>query len=96
MVQFAADRLKDLGFELELRKVGSKPLKGADEVALPPVILGTRGNDPKKKTVLIYGHLDVQPAERVGICTIFGVFIEFLFLKNPKIRATVGTVNHFT
>ncbi|OXA59701.1 Cytosolic non-specific dipeptidase [Folsomia candida] len=64
MVQFAADRLKDLGFELELRKVGSKPLKGADEVALPPVILGTRGNDPKKKTVLIYGHLDVQPAER--------------------------------
>ena len=23
---------------------------------------GTLGNDPNKKTLLIYGHLDVQPA----------------------------------
>lgn len=26
--------------------------------------MGHLGKDPKKKTVLIYGHLDVQPASR--------------------------------
>ena len=29
---------------------------------LPPIILAKLGEDPKKKTLLIYGHLDVQPA----------------------------------
>jgi nonspecific dipeptidase len=29
---------------------------------LPPVLLAVLGNDPKKKTLAIYGHLDVQPA----------------------------------
>lgn len=29
---------------------------------LPPVLLGRYGSDPKKKTVLVYGHYDVQPA----------------------------------
>jgi nonspecific dipeptidase len=28
------------------------------------VIFATFGSDPKKKTVLIYGHLDVQPAKK--------------------------------
>lgn len=28
----------------------------------PPILLGHLGSDPKKKTVLVYGHLDVQPA----------------------------------
>lgn len=32
------------------------------ELPLPPALLGTLGKDPKKKTVLVYGHLDVQPA----------------------------------
>ena len=32
----------------------------------PPVLLGTYPQtfDPKKKTILLYGHLDVQPAQR--------------------------------
>ena len=29
---------------------------------LPPIILGNLGADPGKKTVCVYGHLDVQPA----------------------------------
>lgn len=29
---------------------------------LPPVVLGRYGNDPSKKTILVYGHYDVQPA----------------------------------
>ena len=32
------------------------------ELDLPPVILGTYGNDPAKKTIMVYGHYDVQPA----------------------------------
>jgi acetylornithine deacetylase/succinyl-diaminopimelate desuccinylase-like protein len=34
------------------------------DLQLPPVILGYLGKDPTKKTVCIYGHLDVQPANK--------------------------------
>jgi len=34
-------------------------------IDLPPVLFGKLGNDPSKKTVLVYGHLDVQPALKV-------------------------------
>jgi len=33
------------------------------DLKLPPVIFGKYGNDPKKKTLCVYGHLDVQPAK---------------------------------
>ena len=33
-------------------------------IPLPPVIQGTYGNDKTKKTICIYGHLDVQPAQK--------------------------------
>lgn len=33
-------------------------------VPLPPVLLGSLGNDSKKITICLYGHLDVQPAEK--------------------------------
>ncbi len=32
--------------------------------ALPPILLGEFIVDPKKKTVCVYGHLDVQPAKK--------------------------------
>eukprot|EP00158_Paraphelidium_tribonemae_P005133 Partr_v1_DN27181_c1_g1_i1_m15935 putative Metallopeptidase M20 family len=41
--------------------VGTQELEGKS-VQLPPVLLGTYGTDPKKKTLLVYGHYDVQPA----------------------------------
>jgi len=34
------------------------------ELQLPKVVLGRLGNDPNKKTVLVYGHFDVQPAAK--------------------------------
>lgn len=37
-------------------------LPDGSEIPLPPILLGKLGSDPKKKTVCIYGHLDVQPA----------------------------------
>ena len=34
------------------------------QVANPPVLLAAFGNDPAKRTVCVYGHLDVQPARK--------------------------------
>ena len=37
-------------------------LPDGSEIPLPPILLGKLGSDPQKKTVCVYGHLDVQPA----------------------------------
>jgi acetylornithine deacetylase/succinyl-diaminopimelate desuccinylase-like protein len=34
------------------------------EKEYPPILLGEFTSDPKKKTVCVYGHLDVQPASK--------------------------------
>ena len=39
-------------------EVGEERVK----VANPPILIGTFGADPEKRTVCVYGHLDVQPA----------------------------------
>lgn len=46
----------------ETRDLGYEDFPDGSKVPLPPVLLGHLGADPKKKTVCIYGHLDVQPA----------------------------------
>lgn len=62
MVRWTAKRLEGLGVDVSIRDVGEQKLFDGRKIPLPPVILATLGNDPKKKTVCIYGHLDVQPA----------------------------------
>lgn len=62
MIKWAEAQFKQLGATTELAELGSQKLPNGKEIPLPPVLLGSLGNDPKKKTVLIYGHLDVQPA----------------------------------
>lgn len=62
MVDWTAKKLEALGTNVELADVGVETLSDGRKIPLPKVILGQLGNDPKKKTVLIYGHLDVQPA----------------------------------
>ena len=62
MMKWAEVRLKNLGATTELADVGKQTLPDGNVIPLPPVLLGTLGSDSKKKTVLIYGHLDVQPA----------------------------------
>jgi acetylornithine deacetylase/succinyl-diaminopimelate desuccinylase-like protein len=44
----------------EAADVGTHVLDGKT-LKLPPILLGTYGNDPNKKTILVYGHYDVQP-----------------------------------
>jgi acetylornithine deacetylase/succinyl-diaminopimelate desuccinylase-like protein len=59
--------LKQLGAEnIELTDNGKQELPDGSSIPLPPIIFANLGSDPKKKTVLIYGHLDVQPANLVN------------------------------
>jgi nonspecific dipeptidase len=62
MIKWAEAQFKQLGASTELADLGNEMSRNGKEIPLPPVLLGSLGTDPKKKTVLIYGHLDVQPA----------------------------------
>ncbi|XP_068951058.1 cytosolic non-specific dipeptidase [Petaurus breviceps papuanus] len=62
MMEVAAANIRRLGGTTELIDIGKEKLHDGSEIPLPPILLGKLGLDPKKKTVCIYGHLDVQPA----------------------------------
>jgi nonspecific dipeptidase len=62
MVKHVETELQKLGCTTQLKDLGNQDLGEAGIVPLPPVLLAQLGNDPKKKTVCVYGHLDVQPA----------------------------------
>jgi Cys-Gly metallodipeptidase DUG1 len=62
MADFLESELKAL--DAVVRKVPLGKQAGTD-VDLPPVILAQVGNESKLKTILCYGHYDVQP---VGLC----------------------------
>uniref|UniRef100_A0A3B3H354 Carnosine dipeptidase 2 n=1 Tax=Oryzias latipes TaxID=8090 RepID=A0A3B3H354_ORYLA len=62
MMEMAAKDIERLGGTVELVDVGTQKLSSGELLPLPPIILGSLGSDPAKKTVCIYGHLDVQPA----------------------------------
>jgi Cys-Gly metallodipeptidase DUG1 len=60
MGQFLVDELTGLGAEVETRPLGKQP--GKENLELPPVVIARYGNDKNKRTILVYGHYDVQPA----------------------------------
>lgn len=61
MAKWLESQLKELGAtDIQLKELGPEP--GHDNLQLPPIVLGRFGTDPAKKTVLLYGHYDVQPA----------------------------------
>lgn len=59
MGHWLVEQLHKLGAETELREPGKQP--GTD-LDLPPIVLGRYGRDKSKRTILVYGHYDVQPA----------------------------------
>jgi len=63
MATWLQNQLSTLGVQTKAVDLGRHVMDGQD-LPLPPAILGRIGEDPKKKTVLIYGHYDVQPAEK--------------------------------
>ena len=59
MVDWFEGQLKDVGVETTQVDLGWQD--EAQTLKLPNVILGRIGKEPKNKTVLVYGHMDVQP-----------------------------------
>lgn len=64
MMKWMGDELKALGADIEYVDLGNQTLPDGTLLKLPPVLMGEMGRDPNKKTLLVYGHLDVQPAEK--------------------------------
>jgi len=62
MIQWTATKLEALGFTVDIRKVGDETLPDGNIVPFPPIILATLGDSPEKKTLMIYGHVDVSAA----------------------------------
>jgi Cys-Gly metallodipeptidase DUG1 len=60
MSEFLVSELKALGAHVESRSLGPQP--GKPHLELPPVIVARHGSSPSKRTILVYGHYDVQPA----------------------------------
>ncbi|KAJ7210787.1 hypothetical protein GGX14DRAFT_624931, partial [Mycena pura] len=63
MAHWLDGQLRALGVTTQLVDLGSHVMDG-HTLPLPPAILGKIGEDKSKKTVLIYGHFDVQPAAK--------------------------------
>ncbi|KIO25520.1 hypothetical protein M407DRAFT_75542 [Tulasnella calospora MUT 4182] len=61
MSRFIVKELEALGVKVRTVDLGKQVLDG-QEIQLPPAILGSIGDDPKKKTIQLYAHYDVQPA----------------------------------
>eukprot|EP00917_Polyrhabdina_sp_WS-2016_P016413 GHVP01035488.1.p1 GENE.GHVP01035488.1~~GHVP01035488.1.p1 ORF type:complete len:362 (-),score=66.31 GHVP01035488.1:414-1499(-) len=65
MIEWMRDRLNKIGATTEIRETGVQTLPDGSKIEFPPCVLGILGSDPSKKTVLLYGHLDVMPAAKI-------------------------------
>merc|ERR1711953_1342794 len=65
MMDVTKKQLEDLGATCEMvpNPKGVQTFPCGRQAKFPDIILGRLGTDPNKKTLLVYGHLDVQPAK---------------------------------
>ena len=66
MVDWFENELNKYGVETKQVDLGYQTIDG-QQLKLPNAILGRVGNDPAKKTVLVYGHMDVQPVSKISV-----------------------------
>jgi nonspecific dipeptidase len=62
MIDWTQKELEKLGATCEQIQNGKQEMPDGTILDLPPVLFATLGQDKSKKTLCIYGHLDVQPA----------------------------------
>lgn len=87
MIKFAEEWLRKLDMKYELFNPGFRNVNGK-KVRLPPVILASLGNDPKKKTVstynlkkkLLYQMCDIY----LNTAYIASIVIRFTFIDETK------------
>jgi Cys-Gly metallodipeptidase DUG1 len=60
MATWLEHKLRSYGVDTKRVDLGMHEMDG-QKLKLPDAIMGRIGSDPSKKTVLIYGHFDVQP-----------------------------------
>jgi nonspecific dipeptidase len=63
MVHHVAKMIETLGGKATLHEIGTQTMSDGAVVPLPPILTGQIGFDKSKRTVVLYGHLDVQPAD---------------------------------
>ncbi|XP_020353452.1 beta-Ala-His dipeptidase [Oncorhynchus kisutch] len=63
ILNMTAVRIQEMGGTVDFADIGTQQLPSGETVPLPPVILAEFERDPKKATLCIYGHVDVQPAK---------------------------------
>jgi Cys-Gly metallodipeptidase DUG1 len=64
MGSFLESQLKQYGVETKSVDLDTHTMDG-HSLKLPPVVLGRIGDDKTKKTILLYGHFDVQPVRHL-------------------------------
>ncbi|XP_018618358.1 cytosolic non-specific dipeptidase-like [Scleropages formosus] len=64
MMEMTAEKLKNMQGKVELVDVGQQELPDGTTIPLPKVVTAQFGSDSSKRTVCIYGHVDVQPASK--------------------------------
>ncbi|KAH8026202.1 hypothetical protein HPB51_017100 [Rhipicephalus microplus] len=57
--------LQEQGAHVTEVSLGDQQLSDGSKVSLPPLLLATTGQEAAKKTLCVYGHLDVYPARKI-------------------------------
>lgn len=64
LIEQTQEKLKKHGVHVTLEPLGDQRLSDGSKVPYPPLLLASTTHDVKRKTLCVYGHLDVQPARK--------------------------------